>query len=95
MLSLFSILMAYFNPAHGYELSLYKSTPPIVWICLVSSIIGGVSIMYIVYRNPSYYYNYCFVGFLILYLIELSYFIFFISEVIIHGEGITSLILEF
>lgn len=47
MLSLFSILMAYFNPAHGYELSLYKSTPSIVWICLVFSIIGGVSIIYV------------------------------------------------
>ena len=67
MLSLFSILMAYFNPAHGYELSLYNSTPPIVWISLIFSIFGGISIiMYIVHRNQSDYYNYCFLGLLIL-----------------------------
>ena len=67
MLSLFSILMAYFNPAHGYELSLYNNTPPILWICLIFSIVGGISIiLYIVYRNLSEYYNYCFLGFLII-----------------------------
>ena len=67
ILSLFSILMAYFNPAHGYELSLYNSTPPIVWISLIFSILGGISIIiYIVYRNQSDYYNYCFLGLLIL-----------------------------
>lgn len=67
ILSLFSILTAYFNPTHGYELSLYNSTPPMIWISLIFSIFGGISIiMYIVYRNLSNYYNYCFLGLSIL-----------------------------
>jgi hypothetical protein len=40
----FSILIAYFYPAHGYELSLYEYTPLIVWIGLISSIFGGISL---------------------------------------------------
>lgn len=67
ILSLFSILVAYFNPAHGYELSLYERTPPIVWIGLIFSILGGVSIIvYIMHRNLLKYYNFCLLGLFIL-----------------------------
>jgi len=67
LLSLFSILIAYFNPAHGYELSLYDFTPPIVWISLILSIFGAISItVYILYRNLLKYYYFCFLGIFIL-----------------------------
>jgi hypothetical protein len=67
ILSLSSILMAYFYPAHGYELSLYESTPSIVWICLIFSIFGGISIIvHAVYRDQIYLDNFWRLGLLIL-----------------------------
>lgn len=67
VLSSFLVLIAYFNPAHGYELSLYECTPSIIWIGLVVSIIGGVYInVYIIYRHFSECYYFCFLGFFIL-----------------------------
>lgn len=33
------------NPATGYEISIYVSTPPLVWIFLIGSAIGGISII--------------------------------------------------
>jgi hypothetical protein len=67
ILTQISILVAYFNPSHGYELSLYKYTPSIVWISLLVSIFGGiVVVIYILYKNLFEYYNYCFLGIYIL-----------------------------
>ncbi|CAG0999431.1 hypothetical protein METP3_03194 [Methanosarcinales archaeon] len=40
-----SISIAYANPARGYELSIYESTPYIVWFFLIISIAGGVTII--------------------------------------------------
>ena len=37
------------NPATGYELSIYASTPVLVWIFLVGSIIGGIGIIAFVF----------------------------------------------
>ena len=59
--------MAYFNPATGYELSLYTHTPTILWISSISNVAGGLFvIMYIVYKNLFKYYKFCFLGFFIL-----------------------------
>lgn len=40
-----SSLLSYLNPAKGYELSIYSSTPIFVWILLLVSIAGGVTII--------------------------------------------------
>lgn len=40
-----SIFLAYANPAKGYEPSIYESTPPLVWIFLIISILGGVTLI--------------------------------------------------
>lgn len=44
-LTLFSCIVAYSAPATGYELSIYESTPSIVWISLILSISGGIIIL--------------------------------------------------
>jgi len=33
------------NPATGYEISIYASTPPLIWIFLIGSTLGGISII--------------------------------------------------
>ena len=45
MFTFLSLATAYSNPATGYELSLYESTPLIVWVGLILSISGGVFIL--------------------------------------------------
>jgi len=40
-----SVYIAYINPAKGYEPSIYQSTPSIVWIFLIISILGGVTLI--------------------------------------------------
>ena len=40
-----AVLVAWNSPASGYESSIYKSTPPLVWICLLISIASGISII--------------------------------------------------
>ena len=33
------------SPATGYELSMYESLPPLVWICLIAALAGGTGII--------------------------------------------------
>ena len=33
------------SPATGYELSIYESLPPVVWVCLVGALAGGTGII--------------------------------------------------
>lgn len=40
-----SILILYNSPATGYESSIYNSTPPLAWGCLLFSIICGIGIV--------------------------------------------------
>jgi hypothetical protein len=40
-----SSLVTFFTPLKGYEISIYESTPYIVWILLLFSILGGVSVI--------------------------------------------------
>ncbi len=67
MFSLLSILIAYFHPAYGYELSLYDSTPSIVWFSLILSIIGALFIViYQIFTNKYISSNFWMVGISIL-----------------------------
>jgi len=63
---LLSYIILYLNPAKGYELSIYKSTPIFVWIFLIISVICGTYIII----NLAYYndtnHSLWFLGFLIL-----------------------------
>lgn len=62
-----SAFIAYTHPAAGYELSIYESTPSLVWIFLIISIAGGVTI--IVHQVSTEAYrtsNFWLFGFLIL-----------------------------
>ena len=45
MLTTLSCITAYSTPATGYELSIYESTPLMVWVALILSISGGVFIL--------------------------------------------------
>ena len=40
-----AILIAWSSPATGYESSIYRSTPLIVWICLLITILSGIGIV--------------------------------------------------
>lgn len=46
LFSIAAIVIAFRNPIQGYELSIYDSTPFIVWFCLVLSIIGAFFIVF-------------------------------------------------
>lgn len=73
MLITFALFIAYSNPAIGYELSIYESTPFVVWIALILSIVGGVSlILHQVYVEQYKWNNFWLVGFLILILSRIS-----------------------
>jgi len=62
-----SVFIAYTNPAKGYEPSIYKSTPPLVWIFLIISILGGLTlIVHQVYSKEYESNNFWLFGFLIL-----------------------------
>lgn len=68
-----SVFIAYINPIKGYELSIYQSTPPVVFIFLIISIISGITIIFhqvytIEYKNS----NFWIFGFLILILSRIS-----------------------
>lgn len=63
----FSVFIAYNNPAKGYEPSIYQSTPSLVWIFLVISILGGVTlIVHQVYSKEYESNNFWMFGFLII-----------------------------
>jgi len=64
-----SSLIAYTNPTRGYELSIYESTSYIVWIFLIISIAGGVTIIvHQAYTKEYKSSNFWLVGLLILIL---------------------------
>lgn len=68
-----SDFIAYTNPAKGYELSIYESTPFIVWLFLILSIIGGVTIIiHQVYTKEYKSSNFWLIGLLILILSRMS-----------------------
>lgn len=54
-------------PATGYEISIYTSTPPLVWIFLIGSIAGGIGIMIMAALSGNKN-NFWLVGFFILIL---------------------------
>ena len=45
LFTIFALVLIKNNPATGYELSIYRSTPLLVWIFLIGSTIGGISII--------------------------------------------------
>lgn len=66
-------LIAYTNPAKGYELSIYESTPFIVWLLLILSITGGVTIIiHQLYTEEYKNSNFWLIGLLILILSRMS-----------------------
>ena len=68
-----SNMISYSNPANGYELSIYESTPIFVWIFLIISIAGGVTIIFHqAYTKEYKSSNFWLMGFLILVLIRIS-----------------------
>mgnify|MGYP000197394530 CR=1 FL=1 len=68
-----SNIIAFFHPARGYELSIYKSTPALVWIFLIISIAGGVTIIvHQVYTKEYKNSNFWLFGLLILILSRMS-----------------------
>ncbi len=68
-----STLIAYTNPAKGYELSIYESTSYLVWIFIIISIAGGVTIIvHQVYTKEYESSNFWLVGFLILILSRIT-----------------------
>lgn len=68
-----SVYLAYINPAKGYELSIYQSTPSIIWIFLIISILGGVTLIFHqVYSREYENNNFWLFGFLILILSRIS-----------------------
>jgi hypothetical protein len=68
-----SNIIAFLHPAKGYELSIYESTPTFVWIFLIFSIIGGVTIIvHQVYTKAYKNSNFWLFGFLILILSRVS-----------------------
>lgn len=70
-----SSFIAHANPAKGYELSIYESTPFIVWILLIISIAGGVTIIiHQAYTKGYKNSNFWLIGFLILILARVSLF---------------------
>jgi hypothetical protein len=73
ILILFSSFIAHAHPAKGYELSIYESTPTFVWIFLIFSIIGGVTIIvHQVYTKAYKNSNFWLFGFLILILSRMT-----------------------
>jgi hypothetical protein len=40
-----AVLIAWLNPAKGYELNIYESTPILVWILITLAILGGIVII--------------------------------------------------
>jgi len=68
-----SDFIAYTNPAKGYELSIYESTPFLVWLLLILSITGGVAIIiHQVYTKEYKSSNFWLIGLLILILSRMS-----------------------
>lgn len=65
-----SLMLAYLNPATGYELSIYNAMPMVYWILIFVSLICGIVIILIsiYYKNLN---NYWGLGFLILLLTRL------------------------
>jgi len=45
VLIIVAVVTAWISPATGYESSIYKSTPLIVWVCLLITIASGISII--------------------------------------------------
>jgi 3-hydroxymyristoyl/3-hydroxydecanoyl-(acyl carrier protein) dehydratase len=73
ILILLSSFIAYSHPAKGYELSIYESTPTFVWIFLIFSIAGGVTIIvHQVYTKAYKNSNFWLFGFLILILSRMT-----------------------
>lgn len=68
-----SSFIAFLHPARGYELSIYESTPTFVWIFLIFSITGGVTIIvHQVYTREYKNSNFWLFGFLILILSRMT-----------------------
>ena len=68
-----SNIIAFLHPAKGYELSIYESTPTLVWIFLILSITGGVTIIiHQVYTKEYKNSNFWLFGALILILSRMS-----------------------
>jgi len=40
-----ALILIHSSPAHGYELSLYSSVSPLVWVFLILSVVGGLTII--------------------------------------------------
>ena len=73
ILILLSSFIAYSHPAKGYELSIYESTPTLVWLFLIFSIAGGVTIIvHQVYTREYKNSNFWLSGFLILILSRMT-----------------------
>ncbi|HAW59502.1 MAG TPA: hypothetical protein DCX03_10930 [Bacteroidales bacterium] len=45
LLLTFALIIVWITPATGYEASIYNSTPPILWICLIPSMVVGISLV--------------------------------------------------
>ena len=68
-----SNIIAFLHPAKGYELSIYESTPTLVWLFLIFSITGGITIIvHQVYTKAYKSSNFWLFGFLILILSRVS-----------------------
>lgn len=69
LFSTVAIAIAFQNPAQGYEISIYDSTPFIVWICLFLSITGALFlVLYQVSTNKYVSSNFWTIGIFILLL---------------------------
>lgn len=68
-LIIISSSISYLNPVKGYELSIYESTPIFVWIFLIISIAGGLTIvLHQIYTEEYKSSNFWLIGFFVLIL---------------------------
>ena len=74
-----AVLIAWNVPSAGFEPSIYNSTPLVLWIAIISSVIAGVSIVILSISNSDFGRNnlwkYGFLLILLCYAIGLSLFI--------------------
>ncbi|KYC46420.1 MAG: hypothetical protein AMQ22_02144 [Candidatus Methanofastidiosum methylothiophilum] len=53
-----SMIIAHQNPAMGYELSIYNTTPILYWIFLIVGLVGGIGIVILQILSKNYNKNY-------------------------------------
>lgn len=64
-----ALIITWNTPATGYEASIYRSTPLILWVSLISSVIVGITIVSLSITKNNFDYSYLWkIGFLIIFI---------------------------